>query len=120
MKYIGERITIDDNICNGRPVIQGTRITVQTILDFLSAGDSAEEILKQYPALKPDDINACIRFVADLMEYKTTTNKPFDAIEFMREQRRRLSDKLSKMTKAEIVAYFRHKRKENGVRPSAS
>jgi len=51
---------------------------------------------------------------------KTTTKKTFDAVKFMREQRRRLSDKLSKMTKAEIVEYFRQKRKENGVRPSAS
>jgi uncharacterized protein (DUF433 family) len=75
MEYIGERITIDDNICNGRPVIQGTRITVQTILDFLSAGDSAEEILKQYPALKSDDINASIKFAADLMNRNYTIRK---------------------------------------------
>jgi uncharacterized protein (DUF433 family) len=75
MEYIGERITIDDNICNGRPVILGTRITVQTILDFLSAGDSAEEILKQYPALKPDDINASIKFAADLMNRNYTIRK---------------------------------------------
>ena len=75
MEYIGERITIDDNVCNGRPVIQGTRITVQTILDFLSAGDSAEEILKQYPALKPDDINASIKFAADLMNRNYTIRK---------------------------------------------
>jgi len=51
---------------------------------------------------------------------KTTTKKTFDAVKFMREQRRRLSEKLSKMTKAEIVEYFRQKRKEKGVRPSAS
>jgi uncharacterized protein (DUF433 family) len=75
MEFIGERITIDGNICNGRPVIQGTRITVQTILDFLSAGDSAEEILKQYPALKPDDINASIKFAADLMNRNYTIRK---------------------------------------------
>jgi uncharacterized protein (DUF433 family) len=75
MEYIGERITIDDNICNGRPVILGTRITVQTILDFLSAGDSAEDILKQYPALKPDDINASIKFAADLMNRNYTIRK---------------------------------------------
>jgi uncharacterized protein (DUF433 family) len=45
MEYIAERITIDDNICNGRPTVRGTRITVQTVLEFLSAGDSAEDIL---------------------------------------------------------------------------
>lgn len=75
MEYIGERIIIDDNICNGRPTIEGTRITVQTILDFLSAGDSTEEILKQYPALKPDDIKASIKFAADLMNRNYTIRK---------------------------------------------
>ena len=50
MNYISDRITIDDNICNGKPTIRGKRITVQTILEFLSAGDSKEEILKQYPS----------------------------------------------------------------------
>ena len=55
-----------------------------------------------------------------LDDMKTTTKKTFDAVKFMGEQRRRLSDKLSKMTKEEIVEYFRQKRKENGVRPSAS
>ncbi|MBA7579519.1 hypothetical protein ES708_21390 [subsurface metagenome] len=67
MEYIAERITIDDNICNGRPTIRSTRITVQTILDFLSAGDSANDILNQYPSLEPDDIKASIKFAADLM-----------------------------------------------------
>ncbi|MFW5759657.1 MAG: DUF433 domain-containing protein [Cyclobacteriaceae bacterium] len=65
MEYIAERITIDDNICNGRPTIRGTIITVQTLLEFLSAGDSAEDILAQYPSLEPGDINACIKFAAD-------------------------------------------------------
>ena len=67
MEYIAERITIDDNICNGRPTVRGTRITVQTILDFLSAGDTEKDILKQYPSLEQDDIKACIKFAADLM-----------------------------------------------------
>ena len=67
MEYISDRITIDDNICNGRPTLRGTRIGVQTILDFLSAGDSSQDILDQYPTLEPDDINASLKFAADLM-----------------------------------------------------
>jgi uncharacterized protein (DUF433 family) len=67
MEYIAERITIADNICNGRPTIRGSRISVQTILDFLSAGDSTKDILDQYPSLEPADIKACIKFAADLM-----------------------------------------------------
>jgi len=42
---------IDPNICNGRPTIKGTRITVQTVLEFLGAGDSIDDILAEYPSL---------------------------------------------------------------------
>jgi len=57
------RITIDNNICNGKPTIRGKRITVPTILEFLSAGDSKEEILRQYPSLVSEDIDACLKFI---------------------------------------------------------
>ena len=70
MDYLMDRITVDSLICNGKPVIRGKRITVQTILEFLSAGDSKEEILNQYPTLEADDINACIRFAAELMNHQ--------------------------------------------------
>jgi c-di-AMP phosphodiesterase-like protein len=50
---------------------------------------------------------------------KTTTNKTFDAVKFMRKQRERLSEKLSKMTKEEIVEYFRISKLENSTKPSA-
>ncbi|MGE3799925.1 MAG: DUF433 domain-containing protein [Candidatus Kapaibacterium sp.] len=61
------RIIVDPNICNGKPVIKGTRITVQTILEFLSSGDEIEEILRQYPSLERDDVLACLRFASQLM-----------------------------------------------------
>jgi uncharacterized protein (DUF433 family) len=67
MEYITERITIDDTLCNGKPTIRGKRITVQTILEFLSAGETSEEILRQYPSLEPEDIRACLEFAAALM-----------------------------------------------------
>lgn len=67
MEYIFDRITIDDKILNGKPVIRGKRISVQTILEYLGAGESYEEILKQYPSLEPDDIKACLRFASELM-----------------------------------------------------
>ena len=50
---------------------------------------------------------------------KTTTKKTFDAVKFMREQRDKLSEKLSKMTKEEIVEYFRRKKLESLTKPSA-
>jgi uncharacterized protein (DUF433 family) len=67
MKKLTTRITTDDKICNGKPTIRGKRITVQTILEYLSAGDKPEDILKQYPALEMDDIKACLKFAATLM-----------------------------------------------------
>jgi uncharacterized protein (DUF433 family) len=68
MEYIADRITIDPDLCNGKPTIRGKRITVQTILGFLSAGDSKEEILEEYPSLEPEDIDACLKFASKLME----------------------------------------------------
>lgn len=56
------RITINPDICNGKPIVRNLRITVETILQYLSAGDSAEDILKAYPFLEKEDIQACIFF----------------------------------------------------------
>lgn len=67
METLIDRITIDENICNGKPTIRGKRITVQTIMEFLSAGDSQEEILQEYPSLLPEDIKACLLFATELM-----------------------------------------------------
>jgi len=50
---------------------------------------------------------------------KTTTDKKFDAVKYTREQRQQLSEKLIEMTKEEVVEYFRKKRLENTVKPSA-
>ena len=61
---MADRIDVHPDICNGRPVIAGTRIPVQTIMEFLGAGDSIDEVLEAYPALKREDIYACIQFAA--------------------------------------------------------
>jgi hypothetical protein len=50
---------------------------------------------------------------------KTITKKTFDAVKFMRDQRERLTEKLSKMTKEEIVEYFRKKKLEDSTKPGA-
>ena len=55
-----ERITLDPDICNGRPVVRGTRIAVQPVLKFLGAGDSVEDVLAEYPALTREDVQACL------------------------------------------------------------
>ena len=66
----GGRITIDPDICNGRPVIRGMRITVETVLGYLSAGDTTEEILHQHPMLEPEDVSACLGFASRLMKHR--------------------------------------------------
>lgn len=62
-----KRITVDDRICNGKPVIRGMRITAQTILEFLLAGTPEDEVLNQYPLLEREDLAACRQFALALM-----------------------------------------------------
>ena len=70
MENLIHRITVDPEICNGKPTIRGKRIAVQTILEFLGTGETREEILKQYPSLISEDIDACLKFAADLMGHQ--------------------------------------------------
>ncbi|SHG03594.1 Uncharacterized conserved protein, DUF433 family [Flavobacterium micromati] len=72
MEFITDRITVDSEICNGKPIIRNKLITVQTILEFLSVGESQEEILHQYPSLEKEDIYACLKFACDLMKRNFT------------------------------------------------
>lgn len=64
---MSERITINPDVCNGKPVISGTRITVQTVLEFLAAGDSVEDVLEEYPSLQPADVRACFDYASKVM-----------------------------------------------------
>lgn len=64
---MSERITINPDICNGKPVVRGTRIAVQTVLEFLAAGDSAEDVLEEYPALTREDVQACLDYASRVM-----------------------------------------------------
>lgn len=70
LSYLDGRITVDPDLCNGRPTIRGLRITVETVLGYLGAGDSREEILQQFPSLEDADIDACVRFAADMMAHR--------------------------------------------------
>jgi len=64
---MSERIAINPDICNGRPVVRGTRIAVQTVLEFLAAGDSIEEVLEEYPTLTRADVQACLDYASRVM-----------------------------------------------------
>jgi len=58
------RITVDPNVCGGRPTVRGLRIRVKDVLDLLAAGADRAEILVDYPYLEPDDITAVLEFAA--------------------------------------------------------
>ena len=60
------RITIDPEICHGKPTIRGLRYPVETILELLSAGMSASEILADYPDLESADITAVLEYATQL------------------------------------------------------
>ena len=60
-----DTITIEDGKCGGKPCIRGMRITVYDVLDYLASGMSIAEILGDFPYLKAEDIQACLRFAAD-------------------------------------------------------
>ncbi|MCX6214382.1 DUF433 domain-containing protein [Spirosoma sp.] len=66
-----QRITLNPDICHGKPTIRNRRYPVELILDLLSAGMTHEEILADYPALEEDDIRACLAFASRLTRVKS-------------------------------------------------
>ncbi len=68
---LSERIIADPEILAGKPVIRGTRLAVELILDLLAAGESEADLIANYPGLKRDDILACLSYASYLAhEYK--------------------------------------------------
>ncbi len=63
-----DRIIVDPGILVGKPVIRGTRLSVQYVLGLLAAGARPDEILAEYEALTADDIQACLLFAAQALE----------------------------------------------------
>ena len=65
-----DRITIDQNICHGKPTIRGLRYPVEMMLELLSSGMSADEILDDYEDLEQDDLLAVLSYAARLSQIK--------------------------------------------------
>lgn len=61
-----ERISVNPDICFGKPCVKGHRIWVSLVLDLLAAGSSIQEILEDYPGLEEADILACIAYGAEM------------------------------------------------------
>ena len=66
-----DRITIDPDICHGKPVIRGLRYPVETMLELLASGMTTEELLADYPDLVKEDFLACIEYAARLTQVKS-------------------------------------------------
>ena len=62
-----DRISVDPNILVGKPVVKGTRIAVELVVDLLARGWSQQQILDSYPNLVPEDIRACLAYASDLL-----------------------------------------------------
>ena len=60
-------IEIHPDVCNGRPVLRGTRIAVQSLLEMLAAGDSVDDVLEAFPTLHREQVLACFDHAARLM-----------------------------------------------------
>lgn len=63
-----ERIAVNPKVMTGKPVLRGTRLTVEYILNMLAHGATAEEIIKEYSGLAAEDIQACILFATKSLE----------------------------------------------------
>ena len=61
-----EHLTSDPEVCNGRLCAKGTRVPVRVVLDSLADGSSREEILRSYPTLRPEHIDAALAYAAEL------------------------------------------------------
>jgi len=66
MNRLLERISVDPQVCFGKPCIKGTRIWVALLLDLLASGESVQEILEDYPQLTEEDIRAAIAYGAEM------------------------------------------------------
>jgi uncharacterized protein (DUF433 family) len=70
MAEVSERITIDPEICHGKPTIRGLRYPVETILELLSAGMTIEQILSDYEDLEREDVLASLQFASRAIQIK--------------------------------------------------
>ena len=66
-----DRITINADICHGKPTIRNMRYPVEMLLELLSSGMTWDEIMEDYPAIERDDIRACLDFASQLAKVKT-------------------------------------------------
>jgi len=62
-----DHIAVDPQILVGKPVVKGTRISVELVIDLLAAGWTQQQILDSYPTLKADDVRACLAYASEIL-----------------------------------------------------
>ena len=62
-----ERIVLDPKVLGGKPIVKGTRLAVEFVVDLLAQGWPEEEILENYPGLEREDISACLRYATEVL-----------------------------------------------------
>lgn len=75
-----DEIEMHSDVCNGRPVVRGTRIAAESVLGMLAAGDSVDEVLRAFPTLTRVQVLACIDHAARLMHNQYTLDPVFDVV----------------------------------------
>jgi uncharacterized protein (DUF433 family) len=65
------RITVDPDVCHGKPCVRGLRYPVEMLLEYLAGGDSAESLLAEFPDLQREDILACHEFARRMLAAKS-------------------------------------------------
>ena len=85
-KELLDRITLNPTIMVGKPVIRGTRLTVQYILNLLAHGATIDEILQEYKGLTKEDILACLLYASETLEDTTFTEKTVRIVEERRDK----------------------------------
>ena len=73
-KLLLNRITIDTDVCHGKPTIRGLRYPVVNLLELLASGMTSQEILDDYEDLELEDLQACLLFAAKSMAYKSISS----------------------------------------------
>lgn len=66
--HVPDRIEVDPDVLTGKPVVKGTRISVELVMDLLSEAWTIEDILDNYPALEREDVYACLRYATETLK----------------------------------------------------
>lgn len=73
-EYVMNRITINPNLCGGRPTIRGMRIRVTDVLELLASGLTTEQVLEELPDLEKEDVQACLLYVVQRFNHPVLTS----------------------------------------------